>query len=273
MDVTKIDNALASCKEVGIKNILALRGDPPVGQDKWVASEAELACGADLVRYILSKHSDEFCVTVAGYPEGHPAAMIEIPKSEINTLTPTELARCCVTTKEVDGNTEDVVYVCKDEAFKSEMVYLKEKVDAGANMIITQMFFDAEVFGTFVTACREYGIMVPIIPGIMCISNYGGFKRMIGFCKTRVTEEVMTHMESIKANADEVKAYGKSLGIKMCQRLTELGAPGLHFYTLNTSPVTISILEGLGYQPVSENTTPEHVFTATSASATTTTNA
>ena len=83
--------------------------------------------------------------------------------------------------------------------------------------------------------------------GIMCISNYGGFKRMIKFCKTRVPPAVLEAVERLKDSAEGVKAYGIELGIQMCRRLGELGAPGLHFYTLNTSPVTIAILEGLGY--------------------------
>jgi methylenetetrahydrofolate reductase (NADPH) len=69
-------------------------------------------------------------------------------------------------------------WVCRDVDFAKEMAYLKQKVDAGADMIITQMFFDTPVFVTFVKACREMGIECPIIPGLMCIGNYGGFMRM-----------------------------------------------------------------------------------------------
>ena len=111
----------------------------------------------------------------------------------------------------------------------------------------------------------------------MCISNYGGFKRMIKFCKTRVTDSIMESMEKLKDNAEGVKAYGIQLGIQICRRLTELGAPGLHFYTLNTAAVTIAILEGLQYAPVIPDdaqllqsaevtqSTPAHVFVGMTA--------
>ncbi len=91
MDVSHIDTALANCHEHGICNILALGGDPPVGQDRWTASDAQLTCGADLVRYIRSKYDDFFSISVAGYPEGHPNAMTELPADQLETLTAGEL--------------------------------------------------------------------------------------------------------------------------------------------------------------------------------------
>lgn len=262
MDAALIDSALASCKESGICNILALRGDPPLGQDRWTASDNSLTCAADLVRYIQSKHDDYFSISVAGYPEGHPAAMTELPAEEVANLTPSELGRYSKDTKTVpveggeEGATQEVpiINVCRDDAFVKEMEYLKSKIEAGAKFIVTQMFFDVEVYGTFVKACRDYGINVPIVPGIMCISNYGGFKRMIKFCKTRVTEEIMAKMEELKDDAEAIKAYGIDLGVQMCQCLQELGAPGFHFYTLNTSHVTIAIIEKLGYTAIQGET-------------------
>ncbi len=198
---------------------------------------------------------------MAGYPEGHPAAMTELAVDELNTLTPTESLRYSNDTKTITVTeatadtpavTEEIpiINICRDAEFATEMEYLKSKITAGAKFIVTQMFFDVEVYGTFVAACREYGIDVPVVPGIMCISNYGGFKRMIKFCKTRVPADIAARIEELKDDADAIKAYGIALGVKTCQRLQELGAPGFHFYTLNTSPVTIAILEGLGYHSV-----------------------
>jgi methylenetetrahydrofolate reductase (NADPH) len=257
MDENLIVTALDKCKAAGITNILALRGDPPAGQERWTASNVDFSCAADLVKYIKQHYDDFFSIAVAGYPEGHPNAMTELPYSDISVLTPTEAQRFATDTKTVtDENgvsTEvPIIHVCSDANYQTELEYLKSKIEAGAKMIVTQMFFDVEVYDHFVKACRAAGINVPIIPGIMCISNYGGFKRMIKFCKTRVTEEIMAKMEELKEDAEGIKKYGIELGISMCQRLKELGAPGLHFYTLNTSAVTIAIIEGLGYHKVKE---------------------
>lgn len=258
MDENLIITALDKCKAAGITNILALRGDPPVGQDRWTASDVDFSCAADLVRYIKKNYNDYFSIAVAGYPEGHPNAMIELDATELNTLTPTELLRYSTDTKTItsnDGTTTTevpIIHLCRDDKYITELSYLKSKIDAGSNLIITQMFFDVEIYGHFVQSCRSYDIQVPIIPGIMCISNYGGFKRMIKFCKTRVPMEILNKIEELKDNIDGMKQYGIELGISMCKRLKELGAPGFHFYTLNTSTVTVSILEGLGYQRVKE---------------------
>jgi methylenetetrahydrofolate reductase (NADPH) len=259
MDTELIITALNKCKAAGISNILALRGDPPVGQDRWTASDLSLACAGDLVKYIKDNYDDFFSIAVAGYPEGHPNNMIELPAAEIANLTTSEMQRYSKHTKsipsEADPDTvveEPIIFICRDPNFEKEMTYLKSKIDAGAKFIITQMFFDVEIYGYFVHQCRAYGIMVPIIPGIMCISNYGGFQRMIKFCKTRVRDEILAKMEEIKDNVEAIKSYGIELGIQMCRRLQELGAPGFHFYTLNTAPVTIAIIEGLGYHRVKE---------------------
>lgn len=258
MDTEHIVTALDKCKAHGITNILALRGDPPVGQDRWTASDSNLTCAADLVKYIRKNYDDYFSIAVAGYPEGHPNAMVELPIEDISTLTPTELERYSQNTKTVTSeNPEEtkevpIINICRDIHYNTEMEYLKSKIDAGAKAIITQMFFDVDIYGVFVRSCREYGINVPVIPGIMCISNYPGFHRMIKFCKTRVPEEIVNKMEELKDNVEAIKAYGIELGVKMCRRLQELGAPGFHFYTLNTSPVTIAIIEALGYHKVKE---------------------
>ena len=244
MAVETIHSALEGCKAAGITNILALRGDPPAGQEAWTATEGGFNCALDLVRYIKKEYGDYFCVSVAGYPEGHPSSM-KVVEGGLAALTATELQRCSVEMDEATG--KEIVTVCRDEDYAKEMAYLKEKVDAGASAIITQMFFDTEVFGVFQQACRSIGILVPIIPGIMCISNYGGFKRMSGFCKTRVPQSMTDRLAPIKDDEDAVKAFGLTFGVEMCRRLLELGAPGLHFYTLNSSILTGKILDQLGF--------------------------
>ena len=217
--------------------------------EKWTATDNGLSCALDLIRYIRSAHGDYFCIGCAGYPEGHPTKMTQV--DDLDALSNDEKTRCSIEYKE-DGT--KVILVCKDADYECELEYLKQKVDAGAAYIITQMFFDAHVFVNFVKACRAKGITVPIIPGIMCISTYGGFKRMVSFCKTRVPEELHQQMEAAKADEHAVKELGFTFGIAMCRSLLEYGSQGLHFYTLNTSALTSRILDALGYPKLAHET-------------------
>lgn len=239
MEKQKVIDALKGCKEVGITNIVALRGDPPAGQAAWEAVEGGFNCALDLVKFIRQEHGDYFCLSVAGYPEGHPNRMSVV--SDISELSETEKARCAILSNDAG---EDVITVCKDDDFEKELDYLKEKVDAGADAIITQLFFDVEVFTTFVTRCREKGIKVPIIPGIMCVASAGGFQRMVRFCKTRVPKALMDQAKAITEDA-EMKVLGIAYGTQMCLELLEKGVDILHFYTLNASFVTNGIMANL----------------------------
>lgn len=117
-----------------------------------------------------------------------------------------------------------------------------------ADFIITQMFFDTKVFGTFVEDCRKWGINCPVVPGLMCINVYGGFCKMTKFCKTRVPLALQAKMDSLKDDAAGIKAFGIEYGIQMCKDLIEIGVDVLHFYTLNLEKVTYGICEGLGYE-------------------------
>merc|ERR1712176_386540 len=127
-----------------------------------------------------------------------------------------------------------------------EMVYLKEKVDAGAEFVITQMFLDAQVYIDFVAACREYGITVPIVPGIMCLNTFGGFQRMTNLCKTRLPAGFQEKAEAANTSDDAFKTWGIQAGVAMCKAVLDGGAPGLHFYTLNLERVVLGVLTGLG---------------------------
>jgi len=234
--------ALDACKAAGVRNIVALRGDPPRGQEKWTATEGGFHCALDLVRYMQQNYGDYFCASVAGYPEGHPDN-IDIVEEGRAGLTPSEARRARIV-KDEHGN--EVVTVCRDENFKKEMVYLKEKVDAGASMIITQMFLEAQVFLDFVEECKKYKINVPVLPGIMCLNNFNGLQRMTSMCKTRLPEGLLEEASKANTSDDDFKAWGIQKGIEMCRTLLDGGAVGLHFYTLNLERVTVSILKGLG---------------------------
>ena len=160
-----------------------MRGDPPAGESEWKEQDGGFNCALDLVKYIRKNYGDTFGISVAGYPEGHPVAITEVQENEIGDLSEAEKLRMSKV-KEKDGSIS--YFCCRDVAFAKEMLYLKRKIDAGADFIITQMFFDHAVYSDFSKACKEeYGIKCKILPGIMCVNNVGGFVRMTGFCKTR----------------------------------------------------------------------------------------
>lgn len=239
MEKQKVIDALNDCKNVGITNIVALRGDPPAGQEAWEITEGGFSCALDLVKFIRAEHGDYFCLSVAGYPEGHPNSMTTV--NDTTTLTPSELGRCARTIN--DDGVEEIT-VCRDADFEKEMIYLKEKVDAGADIIITQLFFDTEVFLTFVRRCRDMGINVPIVPGIMCATSAGGFKRMTKFCKTRVTQDLWDRVNKLEKDED-MKPLGIEYITQMCKTLLDAGTKGLHFYTLNSSVASREIVNNL----------------------------
>ena len=233
--------ALQQAFEGGIRNIVALRGDPPKGCEEWTASDGGLTCALDLVKLIRQHYGDSFCLAVSGYPEGHPNAITKLDDGfDLSQLSETEQMR-------LSQNQKGEHFVCKDADYAKEMEYLKQKIDAGADYIITQMFFDAMVFKQFVKDCRAYGINCPIVPGIMCISAYPGFIRMTDFCKTRVPADLAARMEAVKDDKEAVKQLGIDFGVEMCSELLndKLTGAGLHFYTLNLENCTNSILDVL----------------------------
>ncbi|CAN8061916.1 unnamed protein product [Agarophyton chilense] len=214
----KVLEGLEGAKTRGIRNILALRGDPPAGKE-WSKCEDGFEHGTDLVRFIRANYGDYFGICVAGYPEGHPAGFL-------------------------DGKI----------TMKQEMEYLKEKVEAGADFIITQMFYDVDTFLGFVRDCRDAGITVPILPGILPIQNYNGFKRMTGFCKTYVPQAILDAMEPIKDDDLAVKDFGIRLGVDMCKRILKSGlCPGIHFYSLNLENSVMGIIDKLNLIPRTES--------------------
>jgi len=206
MPLEKLRQALVTAKETGIQNILALRGDPPRGEE-WKKVEGGFSYAVDLVRYIRENFGDHFGICVGGYPEGH-----------------------------IDSTDHE-----------EDLKHLKEKIDAGADFIITQLFFDTSIFLDFIKKCRAIGITCPIIPGIMPIHTYAGFKRMASLCKTFVPKALNDDLEAIKDNDEEVKAYGVKYAIEMCRTLLHAGIKGFHFYTLNLEKSVTQIVEGLGF--------------------------
>jgi len=233
-----VRQALVDAKEAGITSICALRGDPPLGQQKWEATEGGFDCALDLVKYIRAEHGTYFSITVSGYPEGHPNA-IQLVEDE-SKLTETERARLI-------RNRKGELMVCYDEDYKKEIAYLKAKVEAGAQVIITQLFFDPLVFLTFVDTCREAGITVPILPGIMVLGTYGGFERMTDLCKTRVPDAMRAKVDEAKGSDEKFAAFGVEYISALCKTVWASNkVPNLHFYCLNQSATVFQILTNLG---------------------------
>jgi methylenetetrahydrofolate reductase (NADPH) len=205
MPVEKIDQALDEIKSFGMRNVLALRGDPPRGEE-WKQIEGGFAHAADLVKYIRKKWGDWFCISVAGYPEKH-----------------------------VDCDT-----------YENDLKHLKEKVDAGADYIVTQLCYTSQAYLKFIKDCRNMGITIPIVPGIMPIRSYAGTIRMCSLCGANLPKSILTDMESFKDDDEHVQAYGVEQAAKMCKELLDAGVKGLHFYTLNLDQSVRQILLQLG---------------------------
>jgi methylenetetrahydrofolate reductase (NADPH) len=208
-----VDDALRAAKAIGIENILALRGDPPRGEEYWIPTDPRFNYGLDLVSYIRSspEFSDAFSLGVAAYPDGHAGSTLS-----------------------------------EDE----EIEYLKAKVNSGADFIVTQLFYDVDNFLRWLRKIRSYGITVPVIPGIMPIQAYASFLRVTKLCGTHIPNSMHADLESIKHDDQKVKDYGISLSVEMIRRLVEEGGVrGVHFCTLNLEKSVRSILETLGWAP------------------------
>jgi methylenetetrahydrofolate reductase (NADPH) len=187
----------------GVRNVLALRGDPPAGQSQFVATEGGFAYAADLVKYVAERH--DFCVGVAGYPEGHP--------------------QCLNRTRDLE--------------------HLKRKIDNGGCFVVTQLFFDNADFYRFREEARAMGINCPIIAGIMPITNVGQIKRFVSMCGAKIPHRLLTKLEAREHDPEAVLKTGIDYAINQCRDLLFNDCQGLHFYTLNKSKATVEICRAL----------------------------
>jgi methylenetetrahydrofolate reductase (NADPH) len=188
----------------GIRNILALRGDPPAGQSQFVATEGGFAYANELADFIHRRKPD-MCIGVAGYPEGHP--------------------QCLNRTRDLEN--------------------LKKKVDAGGCFVVTQLFFDNAEFYRFRDEARAMGIGVPIIAGIMPVTNVSQIKRFVGMCGAKIPHRLLTKLERIENDPDAVHQTGVEYAVMQCKDLLFNEVDGLHFYTLNKSKATVEICREL----------------------------
>ncbi len=189
----EIKQILSDLKSRGIENVLALRGDPPLDNPDWLPGENNFQYTKDLCQFIRANFDEHFAIGVAGFPEGH----IKCPD------------------KELDAN------------------YLKMKIDNGADFIITQFFFDNELYFRFVERLRKLGMNNRVIPGVLPVISYEGLMKFAKLGGATVTEEVQNTFEPLKDDPEALIEAGKDFAIKQCKDLLEGGAPGIHLYCLN----------------------------------------
>lgn len=198
--------------ELGIENILALRGDPPKGEENFRPVDGGLSYASDLVALIRER--GPFCVGAACYPEVHQEA--------------------------------------KDAA--TDLQNLKTKVDAGVDFLVSQMFFDNGRFGSFVDRARGVGIDVPILAGVMPVTNVAQIERMAKMSGAFMPDRLLERLRAVDGDPHEVFWTGVSYAAQQCRALLQprlrdaFEAPrppveGIHFYTLNKSPATRAIFE------------------------------
>ncbi len=210
----EIAQILERYNAAGVSNILALGGDPPRDMGEYDKSSDAFQHAIDLVNFVRNSnqfgtHSDKrgFGIGVAGFPEGHPA-------------TPNRML---------------------------EMDYLKAKVDAGADYICTQLFFDNNDFLDFRDRCAIAGISIPVLAGIMPISSISGMRRMAELAAgARYPAKLLRALERCHDDADAVRRVGIHYATQQCAHLLDEGVRGIHFYTLNRSTATREIYAGLG---------------------------
>lgn len=198
----ELQGVLDQLSGVGIENVLALRGDPPKGEE-FKAVPGGFAYASDLAAMIKERGS--FCIGGAAYPEVHPDA----PDAE------------------------------------TDLGHLVTKVDAGADFLITQLFFSNPDYFDFVERARAKGISVPIVPGIMPITDVAQVKRFTAMCGAKIPSGLLSKLEAADGDSEKVLQVGVDHATEQCRELLDGGAPGVHFYTLNRSPATRRILTAL----------------------------
>ncbi len=167
----------------------------------------EFRYASELVSFIRAEHGDWFWIEVAGYPEYHPQS--RSPRHDLENFV--------------------------------------RKVKAGANSAITQYFYNADAYVRFVEDVRKLGVDVPIVPGIMPITNYAQLMRFSEMCGAEVPRWIARRLESFGDDRESIRAFGLEVVAQLCERLVKEGVPGLHFYTLNTATASKAICEQLGY--------------------------
>lgn len=200
-----IATLLDDYRALGIRRIVALRGDLPSG----MRDPGDFRYASELVAFIREHSGAHFHIEVAAYPEFHPQAL----------------------------NAE------------ADLRHFKEKVDAGADGAITQYFYSIEAYSRFVDDCAQRGIDIPIVPGIMPISNYTQLARFSDACGADLPRWLRKRLEAYGDDLPSLRAFGHEVVAALCVRLIEEGAPALHFYTMNQAEPTLALCRDAGLLP------------------------
>jgi methylenetetrahydrofolate reductase (NADPH) len=171
-----------------------------------MAVAGDLRYATDLVRFVRERTGDWFHIEVAAYPEFHP----------------------------------------QSRRAWEDLRHFKEKVEAGADSAITQYFYNADAYSHFVESVEALGVDIPIVPGIMPISNFTQLARFSDACGAEIPRWLRLRLEGFGDDSASIKAFGLDVVTELCERLLALGAPGLHFYTLNQAGPTSTIWQRLG---------------------------
>lgn len=198
----EIKSILEDIKSRDIRNILALRGDPPLDDPDWQPGEENFKYSSELCAFVREHFDDHFSIGVAGFPEGH--------------------------------------VLCPDKNLDAQ--YLKTKIDNGADFVITQLFFDNQEYFDYVSRLRDLGVSARVIPGILPVTKYQSLVKFCGLCGTTVTDEIKAIFEPIQEDKEATLAAGIEFAVRQCRELLDGGAPGLHFYCLNKVSPTDRIL-------------------------------
>jgi methylenetetrahydrofolate reductase (NADPH) len=202
----QLAEVIADARARGIKNILALRGDPPNGTGEWIATEGGFQYSSQLVAYL--RELGGFSIGTAGFPEGHIA--------------------------------------CRAGRI-TDWKYLAGKIAAGADFVITQLFFDNEDFYRFHEhLTRQHGVKVPIIPGMLPILSARQTKKFTELCGARLPAPFVERLDALGDDDAAVVDFGIEYTTRQCQALLEFGVPGIHFYSLNKVHSTERVIRNLG---------------------------
>ena len=202
--VVELRHVISRLAAAGVRNIMALRGDPPKGETAFTPYKDGLRYGSDLVSLLKQRHPG-FCLGVGGYPERHPEAI----------------------------------------SLEGDLTNLKRKVDAGADFITTQLFFDNSVYLRFVERCRTAGISIPIVPGIMPVLSLKQIQRFTTMCGATLPKKLITRLEAAADNHEVVETLGIDWALTQIRELLAQGAPGYHLYILNRAKAALSLAAGL----------------------------
>ncbi len=202
----QLREVVLQARSLGIKNFLALRGDPPGGTGPWVATEGGFQYSRQLVTFLGELGG--LSIGTAGFPEGHMAQAAG---------------------KLVDWQ------------------HLREKIDAGADFVITQLFFDNDDYFRFADhMTKELGVTVPLIPGIFPVLSARQTKKFTDMCGARLPAPFTRRLDELGDDDAAVADYGIEYATQQCRALLDFGVPGLHFYTLNKAHATTSVVRNLG---------------------------